>query len=101
PACCWTAGFGLSNVTLPGPRYLETDVVTGWRVAAGGAPVPLVYFMSSLSQMSSGIGVETDAVFTGAVASDAAGPWNVLPLGSNLITGGVLPTAISANGLIT
>ena len=31
----------------------------------------------------------------------STGPWNDLPFGSNRSTGGVFPTAISANGLIT
>src|SRR5436190_23981349 len=101
PAIFSTGGFALSSVTVPGPRYFDTVIVAGGRGVLIGALVPLVYFMSSAAQMSSANGEEIDAVRVGADARSASGPWMPFPAGSKRITGGVFPTAISLNGLMT
>src|SRR3954467_4559358 len=104
PSACESfssSGRALSNVTLPGPRYFDQRTLAGARCAEGGALVPLVYFMSSLSQSGSAGGGPTVAVRAGAFATVAIGPWVVLPVSSKRITGGVLPTAISVKGDIT
>ena len=86
---------------MPGPRYLDQREVTGGRGFDIGAPVPVVYFMSSTAQNVSTNGAASDAVRDTAVARFASGPCVDLPFSSNRIDGGVLPTEISVNGLIT
>src|SRR4029077_2092868 len=98
---CTTSGFALSNATVPGPRYFDHVSVTGGRGFVIGAPVPLVYFMSSVAQTVSGSGADNEALRLAACATVAIGPWLVGPFCSNRMTGGVLPTAISMKGLTT
>src|SRR5262245_65314837 len=95
-----TSGAALSNVTPPGPRYFDQRSVTGGRGRAIGAFVPLVYFMSSVAHNVNVSGAPSEADFDAAVAMLAIGPCAGLPFCSNRIAGGVLPTAISANGLM-
>src|SRR5437868_1978494 len=96
-----TTGFALSNVTVPGPRYFDQVRVTGGRGVVRGAFVPLVYFMSSATHRVSSSGEAAEAVRVAAFARVATGPWIAGPFCSNRITGGVLLTAISLNGLMT
>ena len=96
-----TSGATLSNVAAPGPRYFDQRKVTGGRGLVIGALVPLVNFMSSAAQTVSSRGADSDAVRAGALARIASGPWTAGPAGSKRMAGGVLPTAISLNGLIT
>src|ERR1051326_2457540 len=96
-----TRGFALSNVTLPGPRYFDQISVTGGRGVDSGAPVPEVYFMSSVTQSVNAKSSDSDTVRLAALASVAIGPWIAGPFGSNRTTGGVLLTEISLNGLMT
>src|SRR6516225_3157272 len=88
-----TAGLALSKVTVPGPRYFDQISATGGRFAVSGAPVPLVYFRSSVTQTVNASGADTDAVRAGAAASVAIGPCIPEPFCSNRSTGGVLFTA--------
>ncbi|MNC90419.1 hypothetical protein D3C83_65160 [compost metagenome] len=64
-----------------------------------GALLPLEYFASSDAQIGSVSPADIVAVRAIAFARVVTGPWIVAPEGSNLITGGLLPTAMSANGL--
>src|SRR5262245_7659185 len=95
------SGRGLSKVTVPGPRYFDQRAMTGGRGVLIGALVPLVNFPSSDAHTVSANGDAIDAVRAGAVARFASGPCVGAPFSSNRICGGVLPTAISLNGLIT
>ena len=45
-----TLGLALSKVTLPGPRYFDHVSVTGGGEPVKGWPMPLVNFMSSVTQ---------------------------------------------------
>src|SRR5262245_1663586 len=86
---------------IAGPRYFDQRSDAGDRFEDTGAPVPLVYFMSSVNHSGRASGVPTVAVRVGAFDSVATGPCVVFPVCSKRITGGVLPTAISVNGDIT
>src|SRR5262245_60807176 len=100
PARTSSAGCALSNVTGPGPRYLDQVSRTGGGGFRKGAFVPLVYFASSLAQTVSARGLLTVAVFARVLAIDAVGPSSAGPFSSNLIAGGLLPTALSTKGLM-
>src|SRR5580765_1234312 len=91
------AGRFLSNVTSPGPRYLENDSVTGARATPTGAPVLLAYFMSSNAQSVNANGVDATAVRSNPVvaATRATGPCVRGPFSSKLSAGGVFPAATS------
>jgi hypothetical protein len=69
-----SSGRALSKVTSPGPRYLDHRTATGARAPDGGALVPLVNFMSSVTQTCSGSGCDTDPLSGNAVARVASGP---------------------------
>src|SRR5262245_59747525 len=96
-----TSGRALSKVTAPGPRYFDQRAITGGRGVLIGALVPLVYFPSSAVHTVTANGEVIEALRPGAFARFAGGPWVGVPFSSNRSCGGVLPTAISLNGLIT
>src|SRR2546425_9775612 len=56
--------------TLFRSRYFDQVSVTGGRGLVSGAPVPLVYFMSSSSQTVMARGAANEAVRTGALRSE-------------------------------
>src|SRR5690349_4645989 len=100
PASVFISGRGLSNVTVPGPRYFDHDTLTGARLPVSGALVPLVYLASSSAQSGRSSGLATDVVRDSARCIDAIGPCIGGAFCSNMCrTGGLLPTASSSNGL--
>jgi hypothetical protein len=93
--------IALSNVTVPGPRYLDHRSLTDGGGFRSGAFVPLVYFSSSDAQSVIGKGFGNEVVRFTAAESSAIGPWILGPVCSNCRTGGVLPAPISLNGFTT
>src|SRR6188768_151938 len=93
------SNVGLSNVTWPGPRYFVQCRITGGGGLRCGAFDPLEYFASSDAHTGSDSPAAIVAVRAMPLATMAIGPWIVGPVASNLITGGLLPTAMSVNGL--
>src|SRR5947207_7806223 len=86
----------------PGPRYFEIVALTGGGPPIRGALPPLLYFASSSTKSSSGIGTPTVAVRGIAFATLMPGPWNDGPFGASLRTGGSLnvPSGLSSDDFI-
>src|SRR5215203_376355 len=99
PSTFSNTGLTLSKVTSPGPRYFDQCRTTGGGGLRCGAFEPLEYFASSDAHTGSVNPAVIVAVLAMLFATTPTGPWTVGPVGSNLITGGLLPTAMSANGL--
>ena len=99
PSIFSKTGFRLSNVTSPGPRYFVQCRMTAGGGLRCGAFDPLEYFASSYAHTGSVSPAAIVAVRAMPLATMPIGPWMVGPVASNLITGGLLPTAMSVNGL--
>src|SRR5262245_38574894 len=99
PSSFSNTGFTLSNVTSPGPRYLDQCRITGGGGLRCGAFDPLEYLASSDAHTGSDSPAAMVAVRAMPLAIMAIGPWIVGAVASNLISGGLLPTAMSVNGL--
>src|SRR5262245_8844562 len=84
------AGLGFAKLTTPGPRNLLQNKVgvCAPRAAASGARFP-----SSVTHTVKSSGSDPFAVIVRAIP--IGGPVNAAPFGSNLMTGGVLPTPAS------
>src|SRR6185503_14241296 len=67
-------GFAVPNVTTPGPRYFDRVTFTGGGAFRMGAFVPVLYFASSSTRRSSGIGIPTAAVRANGLDGPATGP---------------------------
>ncbi len=90
-------GFGGSNVAAPpGDRKTLHLIPGGGGSKPGIGGIGLTFGPSSLTHASSVSGFPT--VVENVAAITAGGPVNVLPFGSNLITGGVFLLAASSNG---
>ena len=72
---------------------------TGERPSRIGWFEPLEYLPSSSTQAVTASGVATAVVIAGAPLSSATGPWIVGPFSASRTIGGLLPTAMSGNGL--
>src|SRR3954452_5201223 len=93
---------GLSNVTLPGPRNLCSEMVATLATAPRNAAAPGISIslgdLGSSTQTLIAIGCFTVPVNVAAVAT--GGPVNFGPPSENASTGGLLCIPSSSNGLI-
>src|SRR5262245_20538529 len=84
------AGLGFANVTFPGPRNLLQYKVA---VVAPRPAVSRSRLPSSVTHTVKSTGSDPFAVIVCAIP--IGGPVKAVPFGSNLMTGGVLPTPAS------
>src|SRR2546422_4470407 len=74
PANVSIAGRSLSNMTVPGPRYVDHASRTGGGRFFGGAIVPLANLASSSAHTETASGDDTRVVRVAAVDRRATGP---------------------------